>query len=214
MRIQVIILLIFIALKPLLAQEEWSDVREGNKLYKSEKYIDAEVAYRKGLQKNRMSFEAYYNLGNALFKQKKYPEALEQYKIALALQPTEKAKIAAVYHNVGNALLSDKKIQESIDAYKMALKANPKDDETRYNLAFAQTLLQQQKNNQQKKSQKENNEDEAERIKKQAELLVAQRKYQEAYNLMKNAEKTNSKILEYKDFTNRISEFLNYKFPL
>jgi tetratricopeptide (TPR) repeat protein len=139
----------------LSAQEESTDVREGNKLYKSEKFVDAEVAYRKGLQKNPKSFEGTYNLGNALFKQKKYPEALEQYKNALALQPTAKDKIAAAFHNAGNALLSDKKIEESINAYKMALKANPKDDETRYNLAYAQMMLKKQQQNKDKDKDKE-----------------------------------------------------------
>ncbi len=155
MRIQVIILYLFIVLLPLAAQEESANVREGNKLYKSEKFVDAEVAYRKGLQKNPKSFEGTYNLGNALFKQKKYPEALEQYKNALALQPSEKEKIAAAFHNAGNALLSDKKIEESINAYKMALKANPKDDETRYNLAYAQMMLKKQQQNKEKDKDKD-----------------------------------------------------------
>jgi tetratricopeptide (TPR) repeat protein len=70
-------------------------VRAGNKFYNSEKYIEAEVEYRKGLQKNPSSFEANYNLGNSLFRQNKYKEALEQYKTAAALHPDDKAKIAA-----------------------------------------------------------------------------------------------------------------------
>jgi tetratricopeptide (TPR) repeat protein len=152
---QFILFCVLIVSTTLSAQEESTDVREGNKLYKSEKFVDAEVAYRKGLQKNPKSFEGTYNLGNALFKQKKYPEALEQYKNALALQPTAKDKIAAAFHNAGNALLSDKKIEESINAYKMALKANPKDDETRYNLAYAQMMLKKQQQNKDKDKDKE-----------------------------------------------------------
>lgn len=130
----------------VLAQKESADLRVGNKLYKAEKFTEAEVAYRKGLIKQPTSFEASYNLGNALFKQKKYPEALEQYKNALSLNPKEKAKIAAGFHNTGNAFLADNKIQESINAYKLALKNNPKDDETRYNLAYAQAMLKKQQN--------------------------------------------------------------------
>ena len=121
MKVQFLILFIVVILLPLAAQEESTDVRAGNKLYKSEKYVDAEVAYRKGLQRNPKSFEATYNLGNALFKQGKYADALQQYKNSLALQPSQKEKIAAAFHNAGNALLSDKKIEESINAYKMAL---------------------------------------------------------------------------------------------
>jgi tetratricopeptide (TPR) repeat protein len=169
MRIQLIILLIFSAFASLVAQEESANVREGNKLYKSDKFVDAEVDYRKGLQKNPKSLEGTYNLGNALFKQGKYPEALEQYKNALALQPKDKSKLAAAFHNAGNALLSDKKIQESIDAYKMALKANPKDDETRYNLAYAQMMLkkQQQNKDKDKDKDKEKNKDKEKEQKKE-----------------------------------------------
>lgn len=154
------ILLMSVFTLSVAAQKESADVRTGNKLYKAEKYTDAEVAYRKGLQKNQKSFEAQYNLGNALFKQSKYADALEHYNNALALQPTEKNKIAAAFHNTGNALLADKKIEESINAYKMALKANPKDDETRYNLAYAQHLLKKQQQNKDKNEDKEEDKDE------------------------------------------------------
>ena len=148
---------------PLHAQEESSNVRSGNKMYKAGKYTDAEVAYRKGLQKNPKSFEANYNLGNALFKQGKYADALEQYKTSMALQTSNKEKLAAAFHNAGNALLSEKKIEESINAYKMALKANPRDNETRYNLAYAQSLLQQQQKNQDKNKDKEKQEKQKEK---------------------------------------------------
>ena len=80
-----IILSILISFQ-MFAQKESPDVRTGNKFYNSEKYIEAEVEYRKGLQKNPASFEANYNLGNSLFRQNKYKEALEQYKMAAALQ--------------------------------------------------------------------------------------------------------------------------------
>jgi Ca-activated chloride channel family protein len=47
---------------------------------------------------------------------------------------------------LGNSLLETKKYDESIDAYKKALLNNPKDDATRYNLAYAQEMLKKQKN--------------------------------------------------------------------
>ena len=138
-------------------QKESDDVRTGNRLYKSSKFTEAEIAYRKGLIKNPKSFEANYNLGNALFRQKKYKEALEQYNNAIVQQPKEKEKIAAAFHNTGNSLLVDKKYEESIKAYEMALKNNPKDNDTRYNLAYAQSLLKKQ--NQDKKKDKDKDKD-------------------------------------------------------
>jgi len=140
------------------AQKESADVRTGNKLYNAKKYTDAEVAYRKGLQKNPKSFEANYNLGNAMFKQGKYTDALEHYNNSVALQPKDKQKLAAAFHNIGNSLLADKKLEESIKAYKMALKSSPKDDETRYNLAYAQSMLKKQQQDKDKKKDKKKDE--------------------------------------------------------
>ena len=139
------------------AQEENTYVREGNRLYKSKKYTEAEIAYRKGLLKNPKSTEAAYNLGNALYKQEKYAEALEQYQRVAPTEKISKEKLAAVLHNTGNALLMEKKVAESIDAYKKSLKVNPNDDETRYNLAFAQYLLKQQQQNKDNKQNQDKN---------------------------------------------------------
>lgn len=60
---------------------ERKNVREGNKLYGNEKFTESEIAYRKSLEVNPRSVEGTYNLGNALYKQKKFPEAAEQYQL-------------------------------------------------------------------------------------------------------------------------------------
>ena len=60
---------------------ERKNVREGNKLYESEKYTESEIAYRKSLEVNPRSTEGTYNLGNSLYKQGKFPEATEQYQL-------------------------------------------------------------------------------------------------------------------------------------
>jgi tetratricopeptide (TPR) repeat protein len=161
------ILLLSLITLSVKAQKESNDVRAGNKLYKSSKFTEAEVAYRKGLVRNPKSFEANYNLGNALFKQKKYTEALEKYNNAVALQQVDKQKLAATYHNVGNSLLADKKIEESIQAYKKALKNNPKDDETRYNLAYAQMLLKKQQQDKDKNKDKDKDKQDQKQDQKQ-----------------------------------------------
>lgn len=146
----ILILLMFIFTASTFAQKENNDIRAGNKKYNNKKYIEAEVDYRKGLLKNPNSFEANYDLGNTLFRQKKYDEASKQFEKSAALSLHDKVKKAAAYHNLGNSLLLQNKIEESIEAYKNALRNNPKDNETRYNLAYAQLLLKNQKKNQDK----------------------------------------------------------------
>lgn len=144
----VLFLLISCVALPAVAQEENMYIREGNTHYKSNRFTEAEISYRKGLLKNPSSNEATYNLGNALFKQEKYAEALEQYQQVVPSDKISKEKLAAALHNTGNSLLMQQQVAESIEAYKNSLKINPKDDETRYNLALAQYLLKEQENNQ------------------------------------------------------------------
>ncbi len=144
---------------------ERKNVREGNELYQNEKYTEAEIAYRKSLDVNPRSIEGTYNLGNSLYKQKKFPEAAEQYQLLagqgekLSETSEGKTRLASVYHNMGNIFMQAKEYDKSIEMYKQSLRLNPKDDETRYNLALAQKLLQDQQNedqSQQNEDQKEN----------------------------------------------------------
>ncbi len=177
------------------AQQEGANVRAGNKLYEDGKFTEAEVEYRKGLQKKPDSFEANFNLGNALFRQEKYEEAMKYYGNAAAQTPDDKAKLAAAYHNIGNSLLMGNQVEQSIEAYKQALKNNPADDETRYNLAFAQQMQKQQQQNQKDDP-----------ILAQAKELVRQRKYQAAYDLLKKNENKNPGT--YGEFMERISNVI------
>jgi hypothetical protein len=55
--------------------------------------------------------------------------------------------------------LVDNKVEESIKAYEMALKNNPRDNETRYNLAYAQALLKKQNKDKDKNKNKDKNKD-------------------------------------------------------
>ena len=90
----------------LFAQKGDGNIRNGNKFYEKEKYVDAEVEYRKGIEKDNKSFVGNFNLGDALYRQGKYAEATGQFQHATEkLEGTDKKKIAASYHNMGNALL-------------------------------------------------------------------------------------------------------------
>lgn len=62
------------------------------------------------------------------------------------------------------------KIQEAIDAYKTALKNKPEDNDTRYNLVYAQMLLkkQQQENKDNKDKQDKGNDQQQKQPKKWA----------------------------------------------
>lgn len=118
-------------------------LRSGNKLYKDSLFVKAEVDYRKALELNPKSADAMYNLGNALMMQEKAKEAMEQFDAASRLEK-DKKKLAQIYHNMGVILQSSKQLPQCIEAYKQSLRNNPKDNETRYNLALAQKQLKDQ----------------------------------------------------------------------
>lgn len=164
-RILVILIALF-SITQVWAQQEGPDLRRGNKEYKHENYTEAEVNYRRGLDKNNDSFEGHFNLGDALFRQEKYPEALEQYQKAESLlkgdDKTRKAeldrRLAATYHNMGNALYAQQQYDKSVAAYQQSLRHNPKDNDTRYNLVKAMQQLQQQQQQDQQQNQEQKND--------------------------------------------------------
>ncbi|MBP6284467.1 MAG: tetratricopeptide repeat protein [Paludibacteraceae bacterium] len=153
-----LLLLFLTTFVSIFAQNVQQSVRDGNKLYENEKYGDAEVSYRKGLEKDRYSLESTYNLGNALYKQKNYEAAASEYQKAIVLAKEDKNNLAKSYHNLGNALYQQKKYAESVDAYKKSLLKNPKDDETRKNLALAQLLLKKEQSSSSENQNKEEEE--------------------------------------------------------
>lgn len=118
----------------LFAQHESPDVRRGNKQYNDSNYTEAEVNYRRALDKNDQSFEAHYNLGDALFRQEKYPEAMEQYtKAEQLLKSDDKtrkelidSRLADTYHNMGNALYAQQQYDKAVAAYQQSLRRNPR----------------------------------------------------------------------------------------
>ena len=131
-------------------------VRQGNKLFHRGDYPNAEVSYRKAIEKNPKNPQAAFNLGNALMAQKKDSAAVEQFENATRLESNPLRK-AQSYHNMGVICQTHKMYGEAIEAYKNALRLNPNDDETRYNLVLCKHQKQKQDRN--KQNQQQNNND-------------------------------------------------------
>lgn len=161
--------LLLVATGTTYAQKTDRDyLRSGNKLYNDSLFIKAEVDYRKALEINPKSTDAMFNLGNALLMQQKANEAMEQYQSVSKIEK-DKSKLAQIYHNMGVILQSSKQYPQCIEAYKESLRNNPKDDETRYNLALAQKLLKDQEQQQQNQDQQQQQEQQQEQNKDQQE---------------------------------------------
>ena len=164
-------------------------LRSGNKLYNDSLFIKAEVDYRKALEINPKSTDAMFNLANALLMQQKAQEAMEQYESVSKIEK-DKEKLAQIYHNMGVILQSSKQLPQCIEAYKESLRNNPKDDETRYNLALAQKQLkdqqQDQQNQDQQQQQQEQKEDKQDQNKDQQEQNQNQDQQQQPQQQNKN----------------------------
>lgn len=204
------------------SQQERYILREGNNQYNSGRYKKAEQYYGDALKKKNNYFKANYNLANALYKQGKFKDALEQYDVFVK-NNANKDTLSKAFHNIGNSYLKEKRYEDAIKAYKNSLKFNPKDEATRYNLAYAKKKLEEQKKkggggkdnkenkdkkddkkNQDKKDQKnKDNKDQKEQPKMSKEeaqrmlesLKNAEQKLQE-FHKKKGDKKTDSKNID------------------
>lgn len=139
------------------SQDDKKYIRKGNREYGKGNFSDAEIMYRRASDENQRSPEATFNIGDALYRQEKFEDAGKQF-LDNTTQTVDEAKQSAGWYNLGNSLLQANKVQESIDAYKNALKLNPENLAAKYNLGYAQNLLQKQQQ-QQQQQQKQQQQD-------------------------------------------------------
>ena len=171
------ILLLLVLSTSSFAQNKKSFLRDGNTLYADSSYNDAEMQYRKSLEKDQDYFNASFNLADAVYKQERYEESSALFDALIDNAPT-KNDLAKVYHNLGNSLTQEQKLEEAIEAYKNALRINPNDAETRHNLALSKKQKQEQEQQEEKKE--ENKEEKKDQEKdKEGEDKQEQNKEQE-----------------------------------
>lgn len=162
------LLLFVLPVSRLMAQRVNEHIRKGNELYEQKKFEEAEIEYRKAIEKDPEAWKARYNLSNALYKQKRYKEAGATLD-SLAGQIKDPELRSKFYHNLGNSRLEDKDYQGSIEAYKRALKTDPNAEDSRYNMSYALKKLQQQQQQQQQKQQQKQQQEQDQKQKSQPE---------------------------------------------
>ena len=128
------------------AQTDRQYIRQGNKQFSAGDFANAEVSYRKALEKNDRNPQALFNLGNALLAQNKDSAAVMEFDKATKVETNDLRKSKS-YHNVGVICQRHQMFGEAIEAYKQSLRLNPHDDETRYNLELCKRQQKQQKQN-------------------------------------------------------------------
>jgi tetratricopeptide (TPR) repeat protein len=140
------------------AQTDKGHIRHGNREFKNGNYSEAEVNYRKSLDKE-YSPKAQFNLGDALYEQKNYEEASKAFS-GVTERNTSNEIEANAYYNLGNTLMAQEKYGEAFESYKKALKINPDDEDFRYNLEYARWKMIQQQQQQNQEQQQQNQDQE------------------------------------------------------
>lgn len=151
-------------------RHERNFIVEGNKLYKEERYAEAEVAYRKALQENAMNEIAQFNLAASLLRQGSASGETQQEATRILQNLTRDAENISIaenaFYNLGNIAFNSQDYAKSIELYKNSLRRNPDNDKARENLRLAQKRLEEQqnqsdddKNQDQNKDQEKDKED-------------------------------------------------------
>ena len=141
----------------LAAQSDRQLIRQGNKQFRAGNMAEAEVLYRKAVEKNQRNPQATYNLGNALMEQRKDSLSINQLEASAKLE-TNPLRRAQAFHNIGVICQKHQMFNEAIEAYKESLRNNPTDDQTRYNLELCKRQQKQQQQDDKQSQQKQEQE--------------------------------------------------------
>jgi Ca-activated chloride channel homolog len=126
------------------AQQDKLHIKSGNESFKGTDYEQAIKFYDEALKRNPNNTIAQFNKADALYKAGRHAEAGDLFGKLAASPSVSDQKRAQALHNLGNTYLQQQKFNEGVDAYRQSLRLNPKDEDTRYNLAYANKLLQKQ----------------------------------------------------------------------
>lgn len=161
-------LLMFISMGSIMSQqnEYESLIKKGNNSFEDNTAL-SEQNYRKAISYSPEFVKGQYNFSNNLYKNEYYDEALLNQLEASKYAKTRKDK-HLIFHNIGNILMKKKMCKEAVEAYKNALKNNPKDDESRYNLALAKDCAKDENENE-KESEGEDEDEDKEKDKEKDE---------------------------------------------
>lgn len=189
--------------------KEWRQMHQGNRAFRTGQYNSAAVSYMKALRRNPQNARALFNLADTYLAKGDVRAADSLFVLAANAEKSKTIKSMA-YHNRGyirqKAALTDREgqqqlLRQAIELYKQALRLNPKDEDTRYNLALCQKQLKEsaQKNSPQNKpSQQKQKEQDKKKQPNQSQAQIQpanteqrpdKRQTEQYLNLSRQAEK-------------------------
>ena len=203
-RLYFIVCLLMISFVTLNAQTSNQLIRKGNKNFSSKNYAQAEVFYRKAIDKEPNNAIGNYNLARCLQAQHKNAEAKKIYEKAAKLE-TDPIRQASSYNNLGTIYQGEKNYNKAIDYYKKAMRDNPSHNNARYNFELCQRQQKKQnnkknsggsKNNQNKNKQNKNQSNKDNKQKKDMSKSNAEQLLNAAMQQEKETQKRLAKAMQ------------------
>jgi Ca-activated chloride channel homolog len=149
----------------------------------------------------------HYNIGNALFGERKFEDAVESWSRASTRGDDTLASKSS--YNAGNAWFKQRKLDKAAEAYQRSLELNPGDMDAKFNLELVQRLLMEAANRSDstKKQQKQTRASQWARDRaQQAEGLAKQGRFGPAFLMMKRTLDADATARgEFADFTKRLA---------
>lgn len=191
--------------------------REGNKLYGNNEYMESAEAYSQGLEKlqfgdetddtRKMESDILNNRGSALYRQANHKEAQDNW-IESANSAIDDAGQSRAYYNAAtNAYRMDDK-RLALEYLRRALLLAPTNLDAKVNFEFISRQLEDEEQGEGQGKPPEPSEY-AKKLKEEADKLVDQRLYREAFDLLKDGLQVDPTVAAYQDFMARDSVVSN-----
>jgi Ca-activated chloride channel family protein len=164
-------------------------VKSGNKYFDAGEYDKAMTLYVESMGDSLKLPKNYqgvlYNLGNTLYQQEKYKDAIQMYQGSYSPDSTLNGN---VLYNRANALLRSGDPASAVQSYVQALMYLPDDEDVRHNLELALEQLQQQQQQQQQQQDQSKDRKEQGENKRQQQQRQEQKEQEERQDKQKRDE--------------------------
>lgn len=113
------------------SSKDW--LAEGGQAFRAQRYDDAITIYKKAVEKDPQSVDAYYNLALTYDKKGMIDESIESYKHVISLKPDH----GQAHNNLGTVYEKKDMSSKAIAQYKLAISNDPDLPQAQYNLGRA-----------------------------------------------------------------------------
>ncbi|MFO8232104.1 MAG: hypothetical protein R6U20_05505 [Longimonas sp.] len=198
-------------LLPVLMSALWtssgdSEGRRGNTLYERGAFAEAEAAFQAGIAqtdpRDSTRYAAlHHNWAAALYQQEAYVQADSVFGVAQEYAESKDQRVRIRYNRATNAARTGD-TETALAHYRAALLLDPAHEDARHN--YEVMARQQSAPSARADTPDVDPSDYAQRLKRRAEALAAQRNYTAAFTLMQDGLAEDSTVAAYQDFMGRL----------